>query len=334
MKKVQMLFIAMVLMVVLSLVAQGPPAPPLTEKELIDILKSKQQRPQAAAIIEQRGVSFELTPDIEKNLRKAKADDAFIEIVKNQGPATRAARTVASGGAVVTPEEGREMHLIQTELDPDRLIQLATDFEQKHPTSSLLTYINVFAGTAYQQKGDLKQTVAYCRKSLKLKNDNLMALLVVTTLLPQPQLLQGVDPDKQLAEAEGDANTALKLIEGLTAGPSETPEQFAGRKNTYVRDMNSALGMIHLQRALQSLEGPDKDELAKAEQAYQTATTVSAEAQPADYYRLGEARERLKKYPEAIEAYTKAGDLGAGTAIKTYADQRIDTIKKVTGQAK
>jgi len=334
MKKALMVLIAAILVVAGSLLAQGPPAAPLTEKELVDILKSKQQRPQAATIIEQRGVDFELTPDIEKALRKARADDAFIEIVKKQGPSGRAARAAALGGAVVTPEEGREMHLIQSELDPDRLIQLATDFEQKHPASSLLTYIYVFAGTAYQQKGDLKQTVAYCRKSLKLKNDNLMALLVVTSLLPQPQLLQGVDPDKQLAEAEGDANTALKLIEGLTAQPSETPELFAARKNVYIRDMNSALGMIHLQRSLQSLEGPDKDELAKAEQAYQTATTVSSEAQPADYYRLGEAHERLKKYPEAIEAYTKASELGAGTAIKTYADQRIDTIKKVTGQAK
>ncbi len=334
MKKVQMLFIAMVLMVVPSLLAQGPPAMPLSEKELVDILKSKQQRPEAGRIVEQRGVSFELTPDIEKNLRKAKADDAFIEIVKKEGPSARAARAAASGGSMVTPEEGREMQALQGELDPDRMIQLAKDFEQKHPSSPLLTYVYVFEGTAYQQKSDLKQTVVYCQKSLALKNDNLMALLVVTPLLPQPQLMQGVDPDKRLTEAENDAKTALKLIDALTAQAKETPEQFTARKNTYVRDMNSAMGMIHLQRSMQSLETPDKDELAKAEQAYQIATTISTEVQPADYYRLGETRERLKKYPEAIEAYTKAGELAAGTAIKTFADQRIEAIKKGLGQAK
>ena len=98
--------------------------------------------------------------------------------------------------------------------------------------------------------------------------------------------------------------------------------------------MNSAMGMVHLQRSMQSLEAPDKEELAKAEQAYLIATTISTEAQPADYYRLGETRERLKKYPEAIEAYTKAGELAAGTAIKTYADQRIEAIKKGLGQTK
>ena len=334
MKKVWMVFIAMVLMVVPSLVAQGPPAMPLSEKELVDILKSKQQRPEAAKILEQRGVSFELTPDIEKQLRKAKADDAFIEIVKKEGPSERAARAAATGGKMVTPEEGREMQALQAELDPDRMIQLAKDFEQKHPSSPLLTYVYVFEGTAYQQKSDLKQTVAYCQKSLALKSDNLMALLVVTPLLPQPQLMQGVDADKRLTEAENDAKTALKLIDALPAQANETPEQFKARKNTYVRDMNSAMGMIHLQRSLQSLEGPDKDELAKAEQSYQIATTISAEAQPADYYRLGETRERLKKYPEAIEAYTKAGELAAGTAIKTFADQRIEAIKKGLGQAK
>jgi tetratricopeptide (TPR) repeat protein len=334
MEKVQMVFIAMVLMVVPTLLAQGPPAMPLTEKELIDILKSKQQRPQAATIVEQRGVSFELTPDIEKQLRKAKADDAFIEIVKKEGPSARTARAAALGGVVISPEEGREMQALQAELDPDRLIQLAKDFEQKHPSSPLLTYVYVFEGTGYQQKGDLKQTVAYCQKSLALKNDNLMALLVVTGLLPQPQLMQGVDPDKRLTEAENDAKMAMKLIDGLTAQGNETPEQFAARKNTYIRDMNSALGMVHLQRSMQALEGPDKDELAKAEQAYVTATTVSTEPQAADYYRLGEARERLKKYPEAIEAFRKAGELGSGTAIKTYADQRIEAIKKGLGQTK
>ncbi|MGA2629145.1 MAG: tetratricopeptide repeat protein [Terriglobia bacterium] len=334
MRKVQMLFIAMVLMVVPSLLAQGPPAMPLSEKELVDILKSKQQRPEAAKIVEQRGVGFELTPDIEKNLRKAKADDALIDIVKKAGPSERAARAAASGGAMITPEEGREMQALQGELDPDRMIQLAKDFEQKHPSSPLLTYVYVFEGTAYQQKSDLKQTVAACQKSLALKSDNLMALLVVTPLLPQPQLLQGVDPDKRLTEAENDAKTALKLIDALTAQANETPEQFTARKNTYVRDMNSAMGMIHLQRSMQSLESPDKDELAKAEQAYQIATTITPEVQPADYYRLGETRERLKKYPEAIEAYTKAGQLAAGTAIKTYADQRIEAIKKGLGQTK
>jgi tetratricopeptide (TPR) repeat protein len=235
---------------------------------------------------------------------------------------------------MITPEEGREMQALQGELDPDRMIQLAKDFEQKHPSSPLLTYVYVFEGTAYQQKSDLKQTVAACQKSLALKSDNLMALLVVTPLLPQPQLLQGVDPDKRLTEAENDAKTALKLIDALTAQANETPEQFTARKNTYVRDMNSAMGMIHLQRSMQSLESPDKDELAKAEQAYQIATTITPEVQPADYYRLGETRERLKKYPEAIEAYTKAGQLAAGTAIKTYADQRIEAIKKGLGQTK
>src|SRR5512136_1455165 len=98
MKKVKMLFIAMVLMVVPLLVAQGPPALPLTEKELVDILKSKQQRTQAAQIVQQRGVGFELTPEIEKSLRKAKADDALIEIVKKEGPSERAARAAATGG--------------------------------------------------------------------------------------------------------------------------------------------------------------------------------------------------------------------------------------------
>lgn len=312
---------------VFPLLAQGPAAPPLTEKEVIDLLKSKQPHQQSAGVVQQRGVDFELTPDIEKRLRKAKAEDQFIEVVKKAGPSARAtqAATGSGGGGGGTADENREMQIIQNELDPDRTLQLVKDFETKHPNSSLLTWAYFMGANAYQQKQDLEHTIEYGEKSLKLKSDNLMSLIVMCTILPQPQLMKGseIDKEQKLTQAENYAKQALQLIDQLPRQPSDTDESVQKRKAELSREPHSALGMIHLQRSTMGLAGPDKEELARAEEEYQQAVTLGERPNPADYYRLGEARASLNKVDDAIQAFTKAGELGEGTVIKTFADQRI-----------
>jgi len=332
MRSALMILIALVLTVAGGLVAQGPPAMPLTEKELVNILKDKQFRAQAAAIVEQRGVAFELDPEIEKKLRKAKADDQLIEIVKKATPTARAERAKAQGATVVTPEEGQAFQLIQNELDPDRRLQLAADFEQKFPTSSLLTYVHVFAARSYSEKNDLEKAIEACEKSLQLKNDNLMTVLVAVDILPQPQSIRLGNAEEKLERAEKYAQRGLQLIDALAAGPNETPEQFAARKASYQRDMHSALGMVHMQRAVLALQGPDRSEFEQAEQEYQTAISLTSEPNAADYFRLGEVRQNLGKIDAAIEAFSKSAALG-DPVIKQYADERIEELQKVKAKA-
>ena len=332
MKAKSAILVLMLLGLVFPLLAQGPPAAPLTEKEVIDLLKSKQPHQQSAAVVQQRGVDFELTPDIEKRLRKAKAEDQYIEVIKKAGPSARAtqAATGSGGGGGGTPEETRDMQAIQNELDPDRALQLVKEFETKHPNSSLLTWAYFMAANASQQKQDLEHTVEYGEKSLKLKSDNLMSLIILCTILPQPQLMRGSDIDKEqkLTQAENYAKQALQLIEQLARQPSDTDETAQKRKAELSREPHSALGMIHLQRSSMGLSGPDKDELAKAEEEYQQAVTLGEHPNPADYYRLGEARSSLGKIDEAIQAFTKAGELGGDSVIKTFSDQRIAELSK------
>jgi tetratricopeptide (TPR) repeat protein len=326
------ILVLMVFGLTLPLLAQGAPAAPLTEKEVIDLLKSKQPHQQSAGVVQQRGVDFELTPDIEKRLRKAKAEDPFIEVVRKSGPSTRAtqAATGSGGGAAGTAEEHRDMQAIQNELDPDRALQLVKEFETKYPNSPLLTWAYFMGANAYQQKQDLEHTIEYGEKSLKLKNDNLMSLIVLCTMLPQPQLMKGseIDKEQKLTKAENYAKQALQLIDQLPRQPNDTDEIVQKRKAELSREPHSALGMIHLQRSSMGLAGPDKDELAKAEEEYQQAVTLGERPNPTDYYRLGEARASLNKIDDAIQAFTKAGELGEGSVIKTFAEQRIAELNK------
>ena len=67
--------------------AQGPAG--MTEKEVTKEIKSS---PAETVIkdVKERGVDFDMTPDIEKKLRKAKATDEVIEAVRQAGPKVRA----------------------------------------------------------------------------------------------------------------------------------------------------------------------------------------------------------------------------------------------------
>jgi len=310
--------------------AQVPAVVPMTQDELVELLKGKVASERIVAEVMQRGVDFDLTPDIDKKLRKAKAEDALIEAVKNQGPTARAERARAGGGPSITPEESTDFESIRNELDPDRAIQMATDFEAKYPNSPLLSWVYTFAANAFQQKGEIERVVEYGEKSLKLKPDNLLSLLIMAAMLPQPQLMHGgdLDREKKLKEAEAYANQALEIIEALPQQPTETEEQFNQRKASLKMEPHSALGMVHLQRAGMGLVGPDQEELAKAAEEYEKAVADAPRPSPQDYYRLGEAYALQNKLDEAIQAFTRAGDLGQGTVIKTYADQKVEELTK------
>jgi len=314
---------------------QAPAQAPLTEKEVVALLKSKQPVAQIVAVVEQRGVNFEISPAIEKTLRKAKADDRFIEVVRNAGPNARAARAANPNAPRLSQEEGRDIWALANELDADRAIQMMNDFVQKYPNSVALTDAYAAGAVAYARKDQYAQAIEYGEKSLKANPDNLRALLLLAPLLPQPQMLKGADLDKEkkLADAEAYAKRAVELVKTIPKLSNETDQQFEKRKEDYTAQMHSALGMVHLQRAGMGLQGLDRDELARAEQEYQTAISTALQPTPQDYYRLGEVRTMLERYDAAIEAFTKAAELGQGTLIKTYADQKIEELNKRKAKA-
>jgi tetratricopeptide (TPR) repeat protein len=312
--------------------AQKQPAqPPLTEKEVIHLVKKNKKNLQAIAPeIVQRGVAFDMTPQIQEELQKAGADANFIANVKNQGPTARAEMAASMAGKpAIPPEEFQAFQGIRNELDPDRKIQMANEFATKYPNSSVLTYVYFLAQGAALQKGDVQGVLDYGSKSLKLKPDNLNALMLMADILPQPQAMRdAVDPDKQLDQAEADAKKAIDIINSQPKQPKESEEEFQARKINYLETMHSSLGLIHFQRAMMSLAGVDKDELAKAENEYNQAVTITKDPDAQDFFRLGEVYAHEQKVPEAIDAFTQCSKLSATIPnLKALADQKIQELK-------
>jgi len=245
----------------------------------------------------------------------------------------------------LTPEqqeaaaEASDYSALATELDPDRQLQLAEDFAKKHPNSAQLTYVYAIAANTERQKNDLQAAVDYAEKSVKLKADNVVTLMFLATMLPQPQVLHtGANKDKLLDEGEKDANQALQILSTapnaqLAKQPNETDDAFAKRKAVLTSDLHSALGMVHLQKALEGLQGPDKDELGKAEQEYQAAVNGTDQPDPQAYYRLGEALNMDGKIDDAIAAFSKCSELSVGTAMQPYADKQVQDLKAKKAKA-
>jgi len=316
--------------------AQGPV--PMTEKEVTKEIKGA---PAETVIkdVKERGVNFDMTPDIEKKLRKANATDEVVEAVRRAGPKVRAqmAKVFMGAGQAGTldipKEQVRAFEAIKGELDPDKDIALVADFARKYPESPLLSYVYSYGANGYQEKGDVEKVVEYTEKGLKLKPDNLMCLILSLGMLPQPQYLNRheADRDKILQEAESEAGRALQLISQIPKQPNEADADHEKNLARIASPVHASLGMVHLDLASEALAGPDKDELAKAEQEFKTAVTTDR-PDPGDYYRLGEVYKLEGKLDDAIGAFTKASEIGQGTMIKAYADRQVEEMKRKKAQ--
>jgi tetratricopeptide (TPR) repeat protein len=308
---------------------QAPKEPPYTEKEVIQLVKhNKKHLETIVPELTNRGVAFDVDAQIQQELLKAGATPEFVAHVQNLGPTARAQMATTSGTGAHSPEEAQAFQAVQNELDMDRKIQEANDFVTKYPDSSWVTYVYFLAQAASLQKGDLDGALTYGEKSLAANPDNLNALMLMAKFLPQPQVLNNeINPEKKLAEAEQDAQKALELIGKLQKTPDETEETFTRRKGSYLEAIHSGLGLVHLTRAQNSLAG-NPAELGKAEEEYKAAISIAADPDPQDYFRLGEVLARENKKDEAIQAFTKAGDLATDSPqLKALSEQQIAILK-------
>jgi tetratricopeptide (TPR) repeat protein len=315
--------------------AAKPAAPveaPLQEKELIKLLKhNKKNLKVVADAVQERGTDFEFTPDIVKQLSKAGASEQLITFMKQFTPSARVSRKAKVGSAEVSAQEGQDYNDLKNEKNPDAAIKAADAFTAKYPKSPLLTYVYALEASAYQQKNDPANVVKFGEKSLDLDPKNLISLLMVSAVLPTPQMVSNIsdaEKEKRLGKAEQYAQTALAEIDQLPKQPKESDATYQKRKNEIAAGAYASLGMVHLERSQMSLVGLDQGELAKAEENYKSAIAKSDPPSPADYYRLGEVYRGEKKLDEAIGAFSKAAQLAPGTVFEQFANKQIQALKQ------
>ncbi len=318
-------FILIVTLGPCALVGQTPQQAPLTQNEVRDLIKNNKEDPDVVfKTLDERGVDFDMNTRIEMKMRRAGADNVMLQAIWKAGPTSRnaSAATLTSPLGVplqATYEEAMGFQTMQDELDPDTKLRMVDEFERRFPDSQLLSYVYTEAAEAYQRRGDLNKLVEYGEKSLKLDRDNIFSIILVAIALAQPRMLQGT-PDQaaqRLSAAQNYANRALELIDGLPKQANETDKELQKRKSALASDAHTTLGMVCMLR----------DDSGKAIEEFKTAISLSERPNPQLYFRLGEVYANHGKKPEAIEAFTKASELGRGTILQQYADERVRELK-------
>lgn len=248
----------------------------------------------------------------------------MLQAIWGAGPTVRnfkGAVLMSATGAPLTStyKEAMGYKTLEQASDPDTKIRMAMEFAQTFPKSELLSYVFTQAAAAFQQKGDFTNAAKTGRRSLDLDANNIYSLLIVATAISEPSMVRNAPDDgaQALAEAQSDARRALDLLPRLPSRPGETPEQFAARKAGIESSAHSALGSVAMQQE-------SYDEAIKQ---FNKAISLAPQPKASLYFRLGEIYSNTGNKQKAIEAFSKAAELGKGTVIETYATRSLKEIQ-------
>jgi tetratricopeptide (TPR) repeat protein len=305
--------------------AQQSGSHPLNQDEVYRLIKQdKHQTDLIEKTLHEQGVDFDLNPDIEQKMRKAGANDQILQAIWVAGPTVRnfkgAVLTSATGSPLTsTYKEAMGYKTLEQASDPDTKVRMAMEFAQTFPNSELLSYVFTQAAAAFQQKSDFPNAVKTGRRSLELDHDNTYSLLVVATSLSEPSMVRNSADNgaKELEEAQSDAQRALSLLPELPARPNEASEQFAARKAGIEASAHAALGSVAMQ----------EEKYNEAIDEFKKAISLSQPPKPSLYFRLGEIYSNVGEKQLAIEAFSKAAELGKGTVIETYATRSLKELQ-------
>jgi tetratricopeptide (TPR) repeat protein len=298
----------------------------LNQDEVYRLIEQEKQQPDLLEkTLREQGVDFDLNPNIEKRMEKAGATDEILQAIWAAGPTVRnfkGAVLMSATGAPLTSsyKEAMGYKTLEQAPDPDTKIRMAMEFAQTFPTSELLSYVFTQAAAAFQKKGDYANAVKTGQKSLALDANNTYSLLIVATALSEPSMVRDSADNgaKALEEAQTDAQRALEFLPKLPIRPNETPEQFAARKAGLESGAHAALGSVAMQQ----------DKYDQAVEEFKKAIALSQPPKPSLYFRLGEIYSSTGNKREAIEAFSKAAELGKGTVIETYAKQSLKELQR------
>jgi len=219
--------------------------------------------------------------------------------VPNQTPAT-AAPAEKKQPRAKTQEELDAYQKFMSEQKPDEQIRLIEDFLLQYPNTELKEYAYQAATQAYQAKNDYNKVLTYGELTLQENENNLVALLILASDIPERTAKTDLDREAKLTEAEQYAKRGLEVLSKLTIPPNLTEQQWGEIKKDAESKPHEALGMVALIR----------EDFPKAESEFKMATEMAAKPDPVTYYRLGLSYSFERKYDPALEALDRASASG------------------------
>ncbi len=205
---------------------------------------------------------------------------------------------------------------------PDTRIQLGNDFLAKYPTSRYAESVYSGIVQAYYSKQDWKNFYATADKGIAAYPDDVTMLAMVGWVIPHVFDPNSADASSNLDKAEKYEKHAIEVIGAMVKPAGLTDDQFAQSKSTVLSEAHSGLGLVYFRRG----------RWADSASELQQATQASASPDQTDYFVIGVDFDRQSKFPEALEAYTKCGQIMG--SLQDRCKQSADTDKKQAAQSK
>lgn len=224
-------------------------------------------------------------------------------------------------GGAQDPQEVNAYKAFYRANEPAKKIQLGDSFLQKYPKSALDEPVDVGLLNAYYERQDWKDVYATADRALALKPDDIYVLTTVGWAIPHFYHPDDSDADQLLDKAETYAKHALEIISSMPKPSYMTDVQFAAMKTQSALQAHSALGLVYFRR--EDYDGSVKE--------LQQSTPGTANPDPADLYVLGVDFENLKRFADAVDAYSRCGQIAG--PLQDNCKQSADAAKKQISQS-
>jgi tetratricopeptide (TPR) repeat protein len=218
---------------------------------------------------------------------------------QNEGQSA-AAPTEKKPPSAKSQEELDAYQKFMREQNPDEQVRLIEDFLLQYPNTELKEYAYQSATQAYQAKNDFAKVMTYGELTLAENPNNLVALLILASSIPERTAKSDLDKEAKLAQAEQYANRGLEVLSKLTMPSNLTEQQWTQIKRDAESTPHAALGVVALIR----------EDFPKAESEFKTAIEMASKPDPVTLYRLGLCYSFEKKYDPALEALDRAASSG------------------------
>jgi tetratricopeptide (TPR) repeat protein len=203
--------------------------------------------------------------------------------------------------------------------DFDQQIKFGEDFIVKYPQSRYLAIIYSRLANAYYNKQQMDKMLSAGDKAVALNPDDYTVLVLMGWYLPHVSGSDQANGSQRLDKAEQYLKHALELEPAYQRPTGMTDEDFTKAKNEVLAQAHSGLGLVYFRRARVA------DSVAELE----TATKLSSNPDPTDYYVMGVDLEQLKRYGDAADAFDKCGQIQGG--LQSRCKQETDKAKKLAG---
>ncbi len=222
------------------------------------------------------------------------------EAVSPPGTSAPAAPAGRKQPRAKSQEEFAAYQKFMQERTPEEQIRLLEDFLLQYPETELKEYAYQAATQAYQAKNDFAKVLTYGEMTLAENENNLVALLILSSAIPERTAKSDPDREENLAEAERYASRSLEVLAKLPMPAELTPEQWRQTRRDAEATPHAALGLIAMIR----------EDFPKAEGELKMATEMAARPDPVTLYRLGLCYSLEKKYDPALEVLERSAALG------------------------